>query len=308
VKVGKGLVQGEVLRAEMGAFDYAAYCGQVRGTGVTSANAQVILVRDVVEKTPPLLIARTGAQAATLPQGVKYYNFLGEGGHTPDVTYCAQLTGTGVTSQNDRALFQSPYPGTGLPTRLLLRDDDDLLNPFGPGVRLRGIQAFWALGNGAVVVQGQLKGPGITAANDVFVAKLADWPGAMTVIAREGDALEAAGGSRIDTIQQVDVSLWGKAVVLCSLVNGTGDTAGNLNNQVLVRSTLFPMEPKEVLLRKGTPLAGGTSPIYSIQMTRNIVQGNTGSTTGMSRAVNFNGQVAVIVTTMDNNQGVFVGP
>jgi hypothetical protein len=91
-------------------------------------------------------------------------------------------------------------------------------------------------------------------------------------------------------------------------VNGTGDTAGNLNNQVLVRSTLFPMEPKEVLLRKGTPLAGGTSPIYSIQMTRNIVQGNTGSTTGMSRAVNFNGQVAVIVTTMDNNQGVFVGP
>jgi hypothetical protein len=178
-------------------------------------------------------------------------------------------------------------------------------------VKFRGVLAFWTLANGAVVVQGQLKGPGITAANDVFVARLTGAPSSMIVIAREGSALPGAGNSTLDTIQQVDVGLWGEFAVLCSLVNGTGDTAGNLNNQVLMSATLFSSyfpTTLQTLIRKGTPLAGGTSPVYSIQITKNIVQGNTGSTTGMSRAINDQGKVAVIVTTMDNNQGVFVGP
>jgi hypothetical protein len=305
--VGRGLRQGEVMRGAIGGYRTGIYNGYVTGTGVTSANAEVILTRYLPEVAAPALVVRTGAQAAGLAKGVKYYDFLGEGGYTTKTTFWAQLTGPGVTAENRRALFQTIDSGAGWPTNLLLRDDDDLSEFFGAGVKFRSVLAFWTLNYGKVVVQGQLKGPGITAANDVFVMRIGGGLGWM-VIAREGSVVSAAGNSMLDTIQGVDASGNGQVALLCSLVNGTGDTAENLNNQVLLRRYIYRDNQMEALMRKGTPLAGGTSPVYSIQMTKNVVQGNTGSTTGMSRAVNDNGKVAVIVTTMDNNQGVFVGP
>jgi len=302
--IGVGLTQAEIQRVAKGPGTDGIYRSYLSGTGVTSNNSVIAIRRDFAALTDPVQVLRTDAQAADQPAGCKYYDFIGETINTSGKSLVwAHLTGTGVTGLNNRALF-SDRTGS---VQGVIRYDQDLSAAFGAGVKLSTINTFWLLDDNNVVVQGLLTGPGVTVNTDQFVA-LVSTAGAVTKLAREGDVAVALGNSVIDIIQRVDVSTGGRIALLVSTLNGTGDSAGNLNNQGLLIGNVSAPGAYTLALRKGSIIPGGVKQIWSIAATQQTVQGSSGSTAGMSRVVNNNGKVVVMLVFYDNDQGIFVGP
>lgn len=302
---GNGFKQGTVQRVAVSAGDIGVYRGQLNGAGITSANVEVILQRDFANSTDPSLVARSGNQAAGLPAGARYFTFAGETVNASgQVLFWAQLNGTGVTGVNQRALFSNRNG----PTELVLRYDADLSATFSSGIKLAALSAYWLLNDGRVVVLGQLKGTGVNTSNDLFAAVIA-LNGTMTKLVREGDTIGVAGNSRIGVLQFVDVSHdLGKVAILASLVGGSGNTIIGTNDQVLLRGFTSAPGTFDLMMRKGSTIPGGVKTIASITMTAQNIQGVTGSTAGMSRAVSEAGKFCTIVTFSDSDMGVYVGP
>jgi len=297
---GPGLIQGQVRRVAMGPGDFGVFNGYVVGTGSVSANAEVVCKRNFRTGEPSILLARANGAAPNLP-GLRYFNFIGETINSAGSSLIwAQITGTGATSLNNRALF-SDRNGT---MQLILRYED-LLPPFGAGVRLNSLLAYWLLEDGSIVVHGTLKGTGVTGNNDLFAMRI-DPAGTLTKIVREGDPVSVAGGASLETLQGLDVSAGGQVAILAALRPGTGvPLITGADNQILMRTTVTDPSTVISVLRKGALVTGKT--VFSIALSRETVQGSTGSTGGMSRLVTENGQVCAIMVFNDNGMGVFVG-
>jgi uncharacterized delta-60 repeat protein len=287
--MGKSLRQGEVQRVAVSPANYGVYHGHLTGRGVTSANVEAVLTRDFRYPLPPALIARSTQPAANLP-GATFYTFLGETvNRSGQVLLWAQVSGDDYSAPMDRALFSNRWGAL----QRVIRSGDAIVK----GVELGSVLGYWLCDDTTVVVLAQLSGPGVTPENDLCVfSSVRD---GNLVLAREGDAIFAK--TSIDTIQRVDVSADGRLALLCSL------TSSNADNQVLLTlNDVKTKSPLMQLLRKGSPVPGGRVPIYSISLGGQNVQGNTGSTAGMSRLINEQGQVATMLIFADNTQAVYV--
>ena len=157
------------------------------GGGVTTANDEAIYAG--IPGGPLTLVAREASQAAGLPAGVNYGTltggngqvFLNDAGH---LVFSTILSGTGVTTTNNEAIFAGP-PGALAP---VIRKGDQV--PGLPAGVNYGSLFFPALNDaGHVTFKGRLAGAGVTTSNDDVI--IAGPPASPTVVAREGS--QAAG-------------------------------------------------------------------------------------------------------------------
>jgi hypothetical protein len=218
---------------------------------------------------------------------------LGEAGH---VSFFAQpLVGPGVTAQNNIALYAG-MPGA---VRLLARAEAEapdtppgvLFNAFGtiPLVNSAGNVAFGA----------ELKGPGVvTGENQNLRGIWAGSPGAVRLIAREGDpAAGAPEGVRYSVLQS-GLRVWNDVghVAFSGQVTGAGVSAAN-------DSGLWAGSPGNIQLvaRDGSPAPGTGGGVSYGSFQFGVIQiNNAGQTVfenGLAGPVN-----------ASNNHAIFSGP
>jgi hypothetical protein len=280
---------------------WSAFLSSNNGVDVTPAtNAGVFT--EIVPSTE-FQVARKGSAS---PGTGLYSAFVGQTlSPTGAVLHRATLSGPGVTTTNNEGLFldstvvaQKGFPVPGL-----------------TGVVYAKLLKFWAAETGPmitdVVFLAQIKGTGITAANDVALFHHNTF--GTTILLREGDAVEGTDNPTVGAIQQVDVSATnGYYLVLASL---TGNTA---KNQALVMGrcadgiAIFN-EPGHrrpgLMLRKGSSyqsLAGITSTLKSLTLPNTTDISGAGAK-GSSQVINKDGQGTVIVEFANGAKEVLAG-
>ena len=170
-----------------------AFRAALTGTGVTAANNSAIYVGT---PSSPQLALRTGTQAPGLPAGVNFSVFgVPELNIAGEIALAADLTGPGVTFNNEAAIF------AGSPSALaLIAREGNQAPGTSAGVQFASFDfpALNDLGQGAF--DAVLRGTGVTTANDN--ALFAFDPSLGTIlIAREGNHFDVNGELR--TIQSV---------------------------------------------------------------------------------------------------------
>ncbi|BBO32810.1 hypothetical protein PLANPX_2422 [Lacipirellula parvula] len=223
----------------------AAYCAKLIGSGLTSANDTAIYAGLLGS---PQLVARTGDAAPGTPAGVKYSSVgtpaLNDAGW---VAHVAGLTGSGVTSANDEALFAGP----GGALQLVARKGDNA-----PGVpasvKYEALSPPALNDAGQVAYHAVLTGSGVTVANDRAI-----YAGSRTapqLVARTGDA--APGMPAGVTYASLSLSLLpvlndAGQVAYTARLKGSGVTA---SNDAAVYAGL-PGAP-HLIAREGEPAPG----------------------------------------------------
>jgi hypothetical protein len=145
------------------------------------------------------VLAQTGTQAAGMPAGVHYGNFMTDSVNSHQlanggwVAFTTSVTGSGVTTANDKALWLGTAGNLTAP----IREGDDV--PGLAGVKFGEFPAFHdpSLSSlGLVAVSVQLTGEGVTTSNDeaIWVAG----PGTLTQVARKGDVIDLDPGPGTD--------------------------------------------------------------------------------------------------------------
>jgi len=180
-----------------------------------------------VSNSPLSLKAVQGGNApGTGMLAAQYRSFLGESlSESGWAAWRATLTGPTVTIADNEGLWHEK-------NLLVVRKGQQLNAGDEPGVRVSRILQFWpSSGFLRVFFLARLSGPGVTAANDVALY-VWHYNGGMPVVdrlMREGDFTSAQDGSRIGTIQRVDVTpgTSSQYVVLASL------TGASRTNQAL---------------------------------------------------------------------------
>lgn len=167
-----GVTFGFVGNASLNNASQVAFTSFLAGAGVTSANNQSIW-RDTT------LVAREGAAASAAGAGVNFGSLLtpllNEAGQ---VAFSSSLTGTGVTTANDEAIWRD---GT-----LIARTGNAA--PGLGGVTFSFVSSNLRLSDaGHVVFSATLAGSGVTATNDNSL-----WSNSR-LVAREGNPATAAG-------------------------------------------------------------------------------------------------------------------
>jgi hypothetical protein len=160
--------------------------------GVNSTNDEVLYAGPI---TSPTLLAREGNAAPGTPAGVNYSSFrnpaLNDAGH---VAFFSVLTGPGVTTANDEAVFA----GLRATPQLIAREGDPAPGTTA-GVVFSSMPNVVQVGHIAPNVAGQialpmmLTGSGVTTANDGALFLFDPGLGAM-LIAREGNLFDIGGG------------------------------------------------------------------------------------------------------------------
>mgnify|MGYP005852069269 CR=1 FL=1 len=135
---------------------------------------------------------------------------VGNGGA---VVFSGPLTGAGVTSDNDGALFWYGDDGAGPALKLAVREGDQA--PFfDPGVVFSDVFATATKVNAVVdgldnfAFKARLAGPGISGGNDLTVWVWLAERGALVPVLREGDPIEIAPGD-VRTISETDFAIGG---------------------------------------------------------------------------------------------------
>ena len=158
------------------------------GTGVDGTNSAAIF-SDVGGTLS--LVARAGDAAPVVGAAVSFGfpgnpNLNGQG----DIAFASVLTGTGVDGTNDTAIFSD----VGGALSLVVREGDAVPDA-GTGVSLGSLGSFFPPSlndQGEIAFGALLTGTGVTNANNgsIFIS---DVGGALSLVAREGDAAPGAG-------------------------------------------------------------------------------------------------------------------
>jgi hypothetical protein len=177
------------------------------GGSVTTANNQGLFVG--LTQATLQLVARKGDQAPGQPAGV-VLNGIGvpiANGNT--VGFRTSVTGTGVTTANDSAVFTWSAT-TGLNT--VAREGDPapgaggaLFGQFGTASPIGFGQLFTIGANGQAAVYAPLTGTGVTTANDTGI--WAQSSIGLTLVVRKGDLVDLDPGPGIDMATVTNLSL-----------------------------------------------------------------------------------------------------
>ena len=157
------------------------YFARLTGAGVTGANEAAIYAGPAAG---PQLVARTGNAAPGTAAGVNYSGLDGSPSlnGTGQVAYLASLTGTGITTANNAAIYAGPVAGPQLVAR-----EGSAAPGTAAGVNYSVLNDTPALNDaGQVAYRAGLTGTGVTTANDAAIyAGPAAGP---QLVAREGSA------------------------------------------------------------------------------------------------------------------------
>ncbi|MCH8839967.1 MAG: PEP-CTERM sorting domain-containing protein, partial [Planctomycetes bacterium] len=173
-----------------------AFLGLLTGTGVDGTNNHGIWSEG--GGAGLALVAREGDSAPGTPSGVNFRGFccvrvLNGAGQT---AFLGTLTGTGVTSSNDRGIWSE---GGGAGLALVAREGDSAPGtPSGVNFRTFNIPNIPVLnGAGQTAFLGFLTGTGVDFTNDHGIWA-EDLSGSLSLVARAGDLLDIDDGPGVD--------------------------------------------------------------------------------------------------------------
>jgi|GEM_PF-6532421 len=111
-----GVLMGTIGAPRMSGLDNTAFLATVWGSAVTPSSDTAVFMKIGAELT---MLARKGSLIAAIGNGVRFGDFLGViVNRTGRVVFSCRLTGTGVDSSNDRAIFSwDKYMGLELVAR-----------------------------------------------------------------------------------------------------------------------------------------------------------------------------------------------
>ena len=225
-----------------------AYIGFLTGTGVTTTNNRALYAGAI---GAPHLVARKGAPAPGTAAGVNYGEFFDtfSPNDAGQVAYRVSLSGSGVTTANDEAI----YAGSFTAPQLVVRDGNPA--PGTPaGVNYSSLIRPMMNDVGQVAYTARLAGSGVTSVNDeaIYAGDLA----ARQLVAREGNAAPGTPpGVRYSNISNATPILndSGQVVYLTGMT-GTGVTSAN-DQGIYAGAFAAP----QLIARKGSA-APGTPP------------------------------------------------
>jgi hypothetical protein len=301
---GLGVLLGEFNNRMAMQGNYGAYSAALQ---TTPAFNQAVFVDST-------FIAQRGIAAPGVGFGQVFSTFLGESINnytnasvSGELVFRATLSGPGINAANNEGLWSNRNDGV---LRLVVRKGDAVTGlPI--GVVVQRIVNFAIAGSGSVLVQAQLRGPGINASNDM--ALISYGLSATAMILREGDGAPGCGTARIGTLSLVHQAGADDYAVLATLTgSGTG------NNQALftgfnVQRFLFggvnsvcDAQP-HLLARKGQRFARtGSSVLKSIALPGFLTDGSGAGATGLARLIGNNREVAARLTFTDNESAAVV--
>ena len=188
---GSGVVFGDFAFGTVGLnnADQVAFRADLRGTGVDDTNDSAIFSEGSGALT---LVARTGEQAADLASGVVFSIFRNPTiNHSGQTTFLAFLSGSGVNTDNDCAIFS----GDSTTLDLIARSGDLV-----PGADSAVFDRLTAPGTnalGQVAFTAFLDGPNVSSLNGntrgIYATNL---DGQLNKVARTGDTIEVNGELR----------------------------------------------------------------------------------------------------------------
>ena len=231
-----GIKFGQFVRASF-QYDTVAYSAMLSGP---AAQNQGFFTKKMGNASN--LVMRKGGDAIGIT-GAIVSAFLGEAVNASGRTVLrAKISGTGITPATNEVIWQqigmmlSPVARTG---------------SLAPGQPVGG--AVWnrftqiVPQNDRTIIRGQLRGTGVTAANDEIVSLLQE-DGSFLVLLREGDALPGCNGAKVGAIVRLEVAPTGQYRALVTLT-GTGVTAAS-NLALIGGSTVTGTTTSSSSLRK----------------------------------------------------------
>ena len=259
-------------------------------------------------------IAQRGMAAPGVGFGQVFSTFLGESINNytnpsvhGELAFRATLSGPGITAANNEGLWSNRNDGV---LRLLVRKGD-AVGGLPIGVVVQRIVNFAIGGSGSVLVQAQLRGPGINASNDMALLNYgisANW-----IVLREGDGAPGCGTARIGTLNLVHQAGTDNYAVLATLIG-----AGAANNQALFTGLNVPRfmaggvisacdAQPNLLARKGQRFARtGSSVVKSVALPGFITDASGAGTTGLAHLIGNAGETATRLTFADNESAAVV--
>jgi hypothetical protein len=239
---GPDVTYSSLISATLADDGRVGFITDLAGPGVTFANSQAIYAGGIA--TGPQLLARRGDAAPGAGAGVTYANFNTASfrlSDTGQATYTAALSGAGVTSANDIAI----YAGDLTAPQPVARAGDPA-----PGTAMDvtyGVLVENSLNDAQqVAYRTTLTGPGVTSANDIaiYAGSLA----APQLVARENSpAPGAPAGVRYFALADPPTLNDGGHVGFVAQLVGTGVTAGN-NYAIFAGSAASP----QLVAREGS--------------------------------------------------------
>jgi hypothetical protein len=233
----------------------ATYVSALRGA--TSTNQGLFSKR---YQMPEVLIARKGASATGVPNAF-LSSFLGENsGAFLKVYMRATLTGPGVTSATNEALWIREYDGSG---STLMAQKGSQVSGMAAGVKwLRFLRCAPMRTKSAAVgalIHARIGGPGITAANnEIFFSYQVG--GTQAVLLQKGDLAPGCHGARVASFQGIVTASNAHYAMLVGL-KGTSSAADQAvlwgNADFGVENSSWGGRRPQLKLRKGSVLAAG---------------------------------------------------
>lgn len=282
--------------------------------GAFSAALQTVPAFNQAVFVDSTFIAQRGLAAPGTGFGQVFSTFLGESINnysnpsvSGELVFRATLSGPGVTAANNEGLWSNRNDGV---LRLIVRKGD-AVSGLPIGVVVQRIVNFAIGGSGSVLVQAQLRGPGINASNDMALLNYglsANW-----MVLREGEGAPGCGTTRIGTLTLVHQAGTDDYAVLSTL---TGTGAGN--NQALFTGLNVPRflaggvnsacdAQPHLLARKGQRFARtGSSVLKSIALPGFITDASGAGTTGLAHLISAAGETATRLTFTDNESAAVV--
>lgn len=301
---GLGVLLGEFANRLAIFGNYGAYSAALQ---TTPAFNQAVFVDST-------FIAQRGMAAPGVGFGQVFSTFLGESINNysnvsvhGELAFRATLSGPGITTANNEGLWSNRNDGV---LRLVVRKGD-AVSGLPIGVVVQRIVNFAIGGSGSVLVQAQLRGPGINASNDMALLNYgisANW-----IVLREGDGAPGCGTARIGALSLVHQAGADNYAVLATL---TGAGAGN--NQALFTGLNVPRflpggvisacdAQPSLLVRKGQRFARtGSSVVKSIALPGFITDASGAGTTGLAHLISAAGETATRLTFTDNESAAVV--
>jgi hypothetical protein len=298
-----GILLGEIANRSAIQSLYAAYAAGLQ----TAPSQNQAVFKDGV------LLAQRGAPAPGTGFGQVFSSFIGESINdyalgTGETVFRATLSGPGVTVANNEGLWSDRNIG-GVVSLVVRKGDQISGLPI--GVVLHRFLNFSISTSGHVFVHAQLRGPGITAANDGALLGYG-LLGNFWIVLREGDAAPGCGGARFATFNLVHPTGTGFFSLLATLTDST--PANNLalffgRNQTDtggLGTEVAHAQPR-LLARKGHRFERtGSSLVKSIAQPGYLTDGSGAGASGLAQVTGPNGNTAAILTFTDNETAAVV--
>ncbi|MEM6331435.1 MAG: choice-of-anchor tandem repeat NxxGxxAF-containing protein, partial [Planctomycetota bacterium] len=281
-----------------------AFRAFLTGPGVDNSNNTGIFSEATGSLGAPGLIAREGDAAPDTPAGVNFNGFappaINAAGQT---VFRAFLTGAGVDSTNDSAIFSEAAGSTGTPG--LVAREGDAVPGTAPGINFSSFSDPVINGSGQTAFLAGLIGSSVTSLNNSGIfSEAAGSPGAPGLVARAGDAAPSVPpGVNFRNFGSPTLNDAGQVAFFATV---TGPGVDFTTDRGVWATT--PNGLLTLIIREGDLFDVDDDPFVDDFRTVSTVNvlGSTGSDDGRPSYFNNAGQLAFRATFADGSSGIFI--